>query len=139
MPEGMDTRKRISLAFKKLMRDAPSEGKAPSISAVAREAGVSHTLIHTKYPDIAEEIRTAGGKGPKQQLAKQRENLRVAEARLAELRQERDEAKELNRGLASENARLTLVVKRLEHTIAVLEAGAVPLRRKSARSSDAPI
>lgn len=138
MSESQDTRKRISLAFKKLKLDAGSQGKGPSISAVAREAGVSHTLIHTKYPDIAEEIRAAGGKGSKQQLEKQRESLRAAEDRSAELRRDLADARELNRGLASENARLMLLVKRLEKEIAARDAGAVPLRPRLARGGDAP-
>ncbi|WP_199225891.1 hypothetical protein [Chromobacterium sp. Panama] len=136
MSESQETRKRISLAFKKLRRDAGAQGKGPSISAVAREAGVSHTLIHTKYPDIAEEIRVAGGRGPKQQLERQRENLRVAEERTGQLRDELADVRKLNRGLASENARLTLLVKRLEKEIAALEAGAVPLRLRRAREGD---
>jgi uncharacterized protein involved in exopolysaccharide biosynthesis len=82
--------------------------------------------------------QTAGGKGPKQQFEKQRENLRVAEDRSAELPKELAETKELNRGLAIENSRLTLLAKRLEQTIAVLEAGAVPLCSGPARSGDAP-
>lgn len=132
MSERRDTRKRITLAFAKLKRDAGKEGKGPSISAVAREAGVSHTLIHTKYPDIADEIRLASGRGPKQQLEKQRENLRVAEDRSAHLRKELADVKELNRGLASQNATLTLLVKRLEKKIAAFEGGAIILRpRKS--------
>jgi AcrR family transcriptional regulator len=134
MSEKQETRKRILLAFKKLKRDAGPEGKGPSISAVAREAGVSHTLIHTKYSDIAEEIRVAGGRGPKQQLERQRENLQVAEERSAQLRDELAELRELNRGLASENARLTLLAKRLEQEIAARDAGALPLRRRPTRS-----
>lgn len=134
MPEALSTRQRLLLAFVKLKRNAGSEGKGPSISAVAREAGVSHTLIHTKYPDIADKIRDASGRGPKQQLAKRREHLAVAEDRSAELRKELAEAKTVNRGLASENARLVLLVTRLEKEVAALEAGARPLRPRTTNS-----
>lgn len=130
MPEGQETRKRITLAFAKLKRDARTQGKGPSISAVAREAGVSHTLIHTKYPDIADEIRIASGRGPKQRLEKQREQLRVAQDRLDEVRKELVEVRSLNRGLASQNAMLTLLVVRLENQVAALEGGARILRPK---------
>lgn len=128
MPEKPSTRQRLLLAFAKLKRNADSAEKGPSISAVAREAGVSHTLIHTKYPDIADKIRDASGRGPKQQLAKHREHLKVSEDRSAELRKELAEVKIINRGLASENARLTLLVIRLEKEVAALKAGARALR-----------
>lgn len=129
MSEEIPTRKRLTLALAKLKRDAGRAGKpGPSISAVAREAGVSHTLIHTKYPDIADQIRNAGGRGPKQQLEKQRTLVEQAENRAAELRQEVDALKAQNRGLASENARLVLLVKSLEQKIVVLKSGATVLR-----------
>jgi chromosome segregation ATPase len=125
------TRKRLILAFTKLKRDAGPGAKGPSISAVAKEAGVSHTLIHTKYPDIAEQIRDANGRGPKQQLAKHREQLQTAESRSSELRDELAEVKNLNRGLASENATLILKIRSLEEKISILEAGVHPLRPRN--------
>jgi len=131
MNEIQPTRKRLMLAFTKLKRDAGPDAKGPSISAVAREAGVSNTLIHTKYPDIAEQIREANGKGPKQQRAKHREQVQLAELRSSELRVELAEVRGLNRGLASANATLILKVRGLEERIAVLEAGALPLRSRS--------
>lgn len=131
MNETHPTRKRLLLAFTKLKRDAGPGAKGPSISAVAKEAGVSNTLIHTKYPDIAEQIRAANGRGPKQQLAKHREQLQVAETRSSELRDELAEVTRLNRGLASENGTLKLKVRDLEARIAVLEAGALPLRPRN--------
>jgi hypothetical protein len=82
MPEALPTRQRLLFALAKLKRDAGPDAKTgPSISAVAREAGVSHTLIHTKYPDIADKIRDGSGKGPKQRLAKQQELVRQHEER----------------------------------------------------------
>jgi hypothetical protein len=124
----ISTRQRIKLAFTKLKRDAGPEGKQPTINAVAREAGVSHTLIHTKFSDIADEIRENNGQGPKQRLAKHKLELEVAETRSAELRKELSDVKLINRGLASQNSTLTLLVKRLEGEMAALRAGAVPLR-----------
>lgn len=128
------TENRLRLAFTKLKRDAGPSGKQPTISAVARELGVSHTLIHNKFPDIAEEIRDNNGKGPKQRLAKQKSELAVAEARSAELRKELSDLKLVNKGLASQNSTLTLLVKRLESEIDALQAGAVPLRPHSKKS-----
>ena len=134
MPEALPTRQRILFALAKLKRAAGPESKTgPSISAVAREAGVSHTLIHTKYPDIADNIRDGSGKGPKQRLANQQELLRQVDERAKELREELATEKKLNRGLASENARLTLLVLRLENEVAALESGARVLRPKPRR------
>lgn len=131
MPEEIPTRKKLTLALAKLKRDADREGKpGPSISAVAREAGFSHTLIHTKYPDIAEKIRDASGRGPKQQIKKQRTLVKQAEDRSAELRTEVTALKTQNRGLASENARLVLLVRTLEQKVVALEAGVSVLRSK---------
>jgi AcrR family transcriptional regulator len=131
MTEAHPTRKRLLLAFAKLKRDAGPGAKGPSISAVAKEAGVSNALIHTKYPDIAEQIRDANGKGPKRQLAKHREQLQAAETRSSELRDELADIRKLNRGLASKNATLILKVRSLEERIAILEAGVHPLRPTS--------
>lgn len=131
MAEQPSTRKRLSLAFAKLKRDASRSGKPnPSISAVAREAGVSHTLIHTKYPDIAASIREASGRGPKQQLETQRSLVKQAKDRNGELRRENAELKRQNQELASENARLVLLVRTLQGEVASLQAGVVVLRPK---------
>lgn len=125
MTEELTTRKKLTLALARLKRDAAKAGKpGPSISAVAREAGVSHTLVHTKYPDIADQIREASGRGPKQQLEKQRTLAQRAEDRSAELRKELADQKAQNTGLASENGRLMLLVTALEQKVAALEAGA---------------
>ncbi|WP_141567824.1 TetR family transcriptional regulator [Comamonas testosteroni] len=129
MPESRTTRERLQLAFKKLKRDADRVGKnGPSISAVAREVGVSHTLIHTKYSDIADEIRNASGRGPKQQLEVKRSAIKKAQNRADELRTEVKELRVQNRGLASENARLVLLVAKLEGVVASFEAGVNILR-----------
>ncbi|BDR09424.1 TetR family transcriptional regulator [Comamonas thiooxydans] len=129
MPESRTTRERLQLAFKKLKRDADRVGKnGPSISAVAREVGVSHTLIHTKYSDIADEIRNASGRGPKQQLEVKRSAIKKAQNRADELRTEVKELRVQNRGLASENARLVLLVAKLEGVVASFGAGVNILR-----------
>lgn len=134
MSEELSTRKKLTLALAKLKRDAAKAGKpGPSISAVAREAGVSHTLVHTKYPDIADQIREASGRGPKQQLEKQRTLVKQAEDRSAELRMELADLKTQNKGLASENARLLLLVGSMEQKVAELEADFRTLRTEPKR------
>lgn len=135
MSEEIPTRKRLTLALAKLKRDAAQAGKAgPSISAVAREAGVSHTLIHTKYPDIADQIRDASGRGPKQQLEKQRTLVKRVEDRAAELRGEVAALRKQNQGLASENGRLILLVRSLEQKVFAMESGATLLRTKARKN-----
>ncbi len=121
------------LALAKLKRDSGRAGKSgPSICAVAREAGVSHTLIHTKYPDIADQIRHANGRGPEQLLEKQRTVAKQAAGRSAELRAELAALKTQNKGLASENGRLILLVRSLEKKVLILESGAVILKPRAA-------
>jgi hypothetical protein len=123
------TSTRLMLAFAKLKRDNARSGKsAPSISAVAREAGVSHTLIHTKYAELALKINEERGRSPKRQLEKHRTLAQQAEDRSAELRGEVAALKTQNKGLASENARLLLTVKALEKKIFALESGAKLLK-----------
>lgn len=130
MTSEMPTRKRLTLAFAKLKRDALLAGVqiGPSISAVAREAGVSHTLIHNKYPDIADAIREAGGRSPKQLIKKQRIAAEKAEHRNSELREELSSLKQENRGLASENARLLLLAASLKQQVSALESGVATLK-----------
>lgn len=58
------TRRRLELALRRLQHEkaqAGSDGKI-SIAAVAREAGVSNSTIHNRYPDIAERIRALHAK-----------------------------------------------------------------------------
>lgn len=124
------TRQRILLAFAKLRKVAQPD-KGPSINAVAREAGVSHTLIHTKYPDIADKIRDVSGRNLSQQLAKRQEDLKACENRSADLRREVANLRSLNRSLASENARLGLMVIQLEQRVTELEAGVRPLHQRT--------
>ncbi|MBW8744020.1 MAG: hypothetical protein JF628_06705 [Sphingomonas sp.] len=134
MSEELTTRKKLTLAFARLKRDAAKAGKpGPSISAVAREAGVSHTLVHTKYPDIADQIREVSGRGPKQQLEKQRTAAKRSEDRAAELRAELADLKVQNRGLASENARLLLLVQSLEQKVTALQSGSKVVQLKPMR------
>lgn len=141
MASEIPTRKRLMLAFAKLKRDAERAGKkvGPSISAVAREAGVSHALIHNNYADIADEIRKAGGRSPRQLMEKQRTAAEKAEVRKNELREELAALKQENRGLASENARLLLLVASLKQQVFVRESGVTNLKpRRRSQASKLP-
>ncbi|WP_295004780.1 hypothetical protein [uncultured Dechloromonas sp.] len=132
MSQSDETRKRLFLVLKQLQRDASKAevaGSKPpriSISAVAKAAGVSHTLIHTKYPDVAERIRAAVGSTLLIQRQKKHTALVTAKGRIAELRKDLESLRAENRGLASENSRLTLLVLNLQSEIMVAKAN-VPI------------
>lgn len=138
MSKGEATRKRLLLAFKKLEQAAAresAEGRKPpriSINAVAKGAGVSHTLIHTKYPELAERIRTVSTSGSLlSQRRRKQAALKRATARIADLRKELDAMRAENRGLASENAHLILATRNLEARVQAVEAGAITLVRRA--------
>lgn len=93
-----------------------------SISAVAREAGVSPALVHNRYPDLAERIRAHTGRRAPQQRTDQQAELQALREVARELRQrivglEVDLAK-----LASINAALNVGIAELR---AMLESRSV--------------
>ena len=140
MSQSDETRKRLFLALKQLQRDASkaeAAGSKPpriSISAVAKAAGVSHTLVHTKYPDVAERIRGAMGSTLLIQRQKKHSALVKARERIAELRKDLESLRAENRGLTSENARLTLLVVSLQSEVIAAKAN-VPIIGQGPKSS----
>ena len=86
------TRKRLLLPLKALEQGvarAAADGTQPpriSISSIAKTAGVSHTLVHTKYPDVAERIRAASSGSLLEQRERKHSALKDARARIADLR-----------------------------------------------------
>lgn len=85
-----------------------------NISTVAREAGVSPSLIHNQYPAIAEEIRTKTGASSRQQRDKKHDELKEEQARSRSLRVELDDANRRIKQLASINETLLLKLSTLE-------------------------
>ena len=88
-------------------------GRKLSISAVAEEAGLHPATLHTRYPDIAEQIRQKLNRGVRRQrddkqreLDKLRETNRGLHAELAENRT-------LLKSMASHNAQLVVEVEAL--------------------------
>jgi AcrR family transcriptional regulator len=70
--------KEIRLAIFRIERGrSHTAAKRLTISAVAREAGVSSSLLHNHYPDIAEEIRVKQGASSRQKLDAKRDDLSV--------------------------------------------------------------
>lgn len=92
--------KELELALIRIQKGRSKLGESKvSISAVAREAGVSTALIHNHYPRIAEAIRGAQGRSSRAQR----------DEKQAELKLERDK----NRLLREEKLDLALKVSRL--------------------------
>ncbi len=60
----------------------------PSITAVAREVGVSAALIHNRYPDIAATIRTLSGREKRDDVAQLRAALVKEQEMVKNLRDE---------------------------------------------------
>ena len=72
----------------KALTDIISQKKKISISAVARMAGVHPSLIHNKYPDIAEAIRLKSGTSAKCRLNVSRDKLVESHLKIKDLRDE---------------------------------------------------
>ena len=108
--------KDLRLAMFRIVRGrAHTKATRLSISAVAREAGVSDALIHNHYPAIADAIRLAQGS----------DNRTQRDAKHAELKAERDKSRELraeNAGLRSDLSRIASINEVLLGEIAVLKA-----------------
>jgi AcrR family transcriptional regulator len=85
-------------------------GSLMAISRVAKEAGVSNSTIHNRYPDLAERIRISAGvvteKDVKTQLVKRLGTIKDEKAKRARVREELEETKELLRKINSVNATL---------------------------------
>ncbi|MCA8492788.1 TetR family transcriptional regulator [Burkholderia arboris] len=86
-----------------------------SIAAVAAEAGVSPSLVHNTYPDIAEEIRAQVGRSVRQQRDEKATELTNAHANLRALREEL-------RAARRDIAKLASVNETLNDEVAVLRA-----------------
>jgi AcrR family transcriptional regulator len=111
--------KQLQLAIFRIERGRAKTGEQKlSISAVAREAGVSAALIHNHYPDIAETIRTKlGASSRAQRDAKHQELKKVQDANkalneeLGDLRQRMAKLASINETLLLENRALKAVTE----------------------------
>ncbi|CAB3794456.1 TetR family transcriptional regulator [Paraburkholderia fynbosensis] len=90
-----------------------NKGLKLSITAVAAEAGVSPSLIHNTYPDLAEAIRHELGRTTRQQRDAKAAELVDARAALKGLRDELRAAKKDLDELASINETLRDEIARL--------------------------
>jgi hypothetical protein len=107
--------KELRLAIHRIERGrAHTNATKLSVSAVAREAGVTAALIHNHYPAIAESIRIKQGASSRQQRDTKRHELADERRKNSELRAELEDAREqvarlatLNEMLLIENNELT--------------------------------
>ncbi len=106
--------KDLRLAMYRIERGRTRTGESKmSISAVAREAGVTTALIHNHYPAVAEDIRKVQGKDSRAQRDAKHESLKSERQKSRELRQEIESLRSdvarlasINEVLIAENASL---------------------------------
>lgn len=111
-------RRELEIAISRILRGRGTDGDAKiSITSVAREAGVSPSLIHNHYPDIAERIREAQGRSRSAQAITKENQLKLLEARNRELRLEVDQLKAQVAKLASLNENLIAENRAMKATI----------------------
>lgn len=98
-----------------VLAQAISAGKKVSISAIAREAGVTPSLVHTKYPVVAAAIRAHLGVTKRDEVESLRSRLLDQDGANRQLRAEVAQLRGDYAAVASVNASL-------KHEIAVLKA-----------------
>ncbi|PPS31992.1 TetR family transcriptional regulator [Pseudomonas amygdali pv. morsprunorum] len=106
--------KELRLALYRIQKGRAHTGEIKvTISAVAREAGVSTALIHNHYPNIAEAIREVQGRSSRamrdvkhQDLIAEREKSAAYRQEVAELRAKISNLASVNEVLMDENRTL---------------------------------
>ncbi|EUC11837.1 TetR family transcriptional regulator [Paraburkholderia hospita] len=106
--------KELKLAIFRIERGrAHTKASKLSVSAVAREAGVTASLIHNHYPSIAELIRVKQGASSRQQrnakhteLAEERQKNAALRAELEDFRGQVAKLATINEMLLMENKEL---------------------------------
>lgn len=109
------SRAKTSEALHLALKNAMEKGTLPSISSLAAEVGVSPSLIHHVYPDIAEKIRALSGKSSRQQRDKKGRQIAEAKETIRELRNEL-------KGIKEDMAKLASINLNLYDEIAILKA-----------------
>lgn len=108
---GRDTRSELQLAALRVKE----KGQRLTISAVAREAGVTPSLIHNTYPDIAESLRAQMGRDVRQRHDAVAASLAASRQRAKSLRRELEAA-------LADVARLASMNESLRQEVATLRA-----------------
>lgn len=99
-----ETETALNLAFEQLQ----SRGEKLSISGLARAAGVSASLIHNRYPILAERVRSATGKDVRSQRDEKEKLLVQEQLKNKDLRTEIDDLRKKIIDLASINESLRM-------------------------------
>lgn len=132
------TREELRRAIQRLVHGRPkrlSKDRCQlSISAVAREAGISASSIHNTYPDVAELIRAKVAQRPKNVDSAPKE--RVEEILRLARQQLRSAERDLVR-IASENARLISENLLLKAQLRSHKVVLLPAKRRVASSAAA--
>ncbi|MCU1751307.1 TetR family transcriptional regulator [Pseudomonas sp. 6D_7.1_Bac1] len=99
-----DREKDLRLALYRIQKGRAHTGETKvTIAAVAREAGISTSLIHNYYPDIAEAIRETQGRSSRAMRDVKQQDLMAERAKSAGYRQEIEELRAKVANLASVN------------------------------------
>ena len=107
------SREKTSKELQFAMLRVKNKGLRMSIAAVAAEAGVTPSLIHNTYPDIAEEIRAQLGRSTRQQRDMKAAELIESNKVRRELRAQLEQANADIARLASINETLTAEIASL--------------------------
>lgn len=105
--------KELKLAMARIRSGRSSEKKL-TVASVAREVGVSTSLIHNYHSGIAESIRTASGKSDAEQLKARAETLAKEKQKSKELRSEVKRLTQNVAKLASINENLLAEIRSLQ-------------------------
>lgn len=107
--------KDLKLAIFRIERGrAHTKATKVNFTTVALEAGVSASLIHNCYPDIAEQIRSKNGRSSRQQRDMKQNELKEEKDKNKQLRSDLKEAMARIANLASINETLLIRVRILE-------------------------
>ncbi|HDS1690663.1 MULTISPECIES: TetR family transcriptional regulator [Pseudomonas] len=122
-----DREKLILLALARIRNNRSNNDETKvSISAVAREAGVSASLIHNHYPKVAEIIRTEQDKSSRTQRDLKHSELKSEKTKNTELRTENKELKLQIAKLASINEMLIIENRELRAIITSENVSHIP-------------
>ncbi|MEH6437347.1 TetR family transcriptional regulator [Massilia sp. DD77] len=100
-------------------------GRRLSIKAVAEEAGVTPSLIHHVYPDVAEQIRATMGRSTRAQRDAKHDELVDAKRTISD---QKAELRELRADLASIASVNLQLQDRIDELEAQLEGKLAPIR-----------
>ena len=129
-------RAKTASALRLALKELVGAKRGISISAVAAASGVTPSLVHNKYPDIAEAIRREKGKTTRAQRDEKRDQLAEAQTALRTLRGDKKQLQKEVKKLASINESLR---RRLAEAQAIANSrNVVALQPGSGRNTPRP-